>query len=114
MAPRGKIRLRLTRSAKSESTPKSFADLEDEPMPDASPSAQGSKRQQVPDPDDEKDEDHQPKEESGDEDDAADPDADAAEKDNESVKEPSPPPQPMVRRKRLGRPPKNRPPDWTT
>ncbi|KAJ4008148.1 chromatin structure-remodeling complex subunit RSC7 [Fusarium irregulare] len=112
MAPRGKIRLRLTRSSKSESTPKSFADLDDEPMPDASPSAQVSKRHQVPDPDDEKDEDHQPKEESGDEDDAADPDADVAEKDDESTKEPTPPPQPMVRRKRLGRPPKNRPPDW--
>ncbi|KAK2682809.1 Chromatin-remodelling complex, RSC SWI/SNF subunit Rsc7/Swp82 [Fusarium oxysporum f. sp. vasinfectum] len=108
MAPRGKIRLKLTRSAKSESTPKSFADLEDEPMPDAGTSPLGSKRQQVPDPDDEKDEDHQPKEESGDEDDAAD----AAEKDDESVKEPTPPPQLMVRRKRLGRPPKNRPPDW--
>ncbi|KAF5982579.1 nuclear localization NPL6 [Fusarium coicis] len=108
MAPRGKIRLKLTRSAKSESTPKSFADLEDEPMPDAGTSPLDSKRQQVPDLDDEKDEDHQPKEESGDEDDAAD----AAEKDDESVKEPSPPPQLMVRRKRLGRPPKNRPPDW--
>ncbi|KAF5021407.1 hypothetical protein F66182_6556 [Fusarium sp. NRRL 66182] len=108
MAPRGKIRLRLTRSAKSESTPKSFADLEDEPMPDAETDAQESKRQQVPDPDDEKDEDHQPKDESGEEDDAAD----AADKEDESVKEPTPPPQPMVRRKRLGRPPKNRPPDW--
>lgn len=108
MAPRGKIRLKLTRTAKSESTPKSFADLEDEPMPDAGTSPLDSKRQQVPDPDDEKDEDHQPKEESGDEDDAAD----AAEKDDESVKEPTPPPQLMVRRKRLGRPPKNRPPDW--
>jgi chromatin structure-remodeling complex protein RSC7 len=29
-----------------------------------------------------------------------------------SVKEPTPPTVPMVRRKRLGRPPKNRPPDW--
>ncbi|KAG8358911.1 hypothetical protein FVEN_g3454 [Fusarium venenatum] len=109
MAGRRSGRAAAKRAAAAlESTPKSFADLEDEPMPDASPSAHVSRRQQVPDPDDEKDEDHQPKEESGDEDDAAD----AAEKDDESVKEPTPPPQPMVRRKRLGRPPKNRPPDW--
>jgi chromatin structure-remodeling complex protein RSC7 len=31
-----------------------------------------------------------------------------------SAKSPSPPPQPVVRRRRLGRPPKNRPPDWDT
>lgn len=31
----------------------------------------------------------------------------------ESAKEPTPPPaEPVIRRKRLGRPPKNRPPDW--
>jgi len=30
----------------------------------------------------------------------------------ESEKEPTPPPEPVIRRKRLGRPPKNRPPDW--
>ncbi|KAF4467537.1 hypothetical protein FALBO_5589 [Fusarium albosuccineum] len=106
MAPRGKIRLKLTRSAKSaESTPKTFADIEDETMPDADSPADDTKRQAIPDPDDEKDEDHQPKEESGDEDDAAD-------KDDESAKEPTPPPVPTIRRKRLGRPPKNRPPDW--
>lgn len=29
-----------------------------------------------------------------------------------STKEPTPPPQPVIRRKRLGRPPKNKPPDW--
>lgn len=104
MAPRRKIKLRLTRSSKStESTPKTFADLEDEPMPDADVT-----NEIPPEVDDEKDEDHQePKEESGDDDD------DAVEKeDEESVKEPTPPPQPVIRRKRLGRPPKNRPPDW--
>lgn len=31
-----------------------------------------------------------------------------------SVKTASPPPQPVIRRRRLGRPPKNRPPDWDT
>ncbi|KAI1334925.1 chromatin remodelling complex Rsc7/Swp82 subunit-domain-containing protein [Xylariaceae sp. FL0016] len=35
------------------------------------------------------------------------PDSDAA-----SAKSPSPPPEPVIRRRRLGRPPKNRPPDW--
>ncbi|KAM5356163.1 hypothetical protein ACJ41O_002809 [Fusarium nematophilum] len=107
MAQGGRIRLRLTRSTKSaESTPKTFADIEDEPMPDAKSEAENVKRDEIPDNDDEKDEDHQPKEESGDDDDAAD------KEDEESAKEPTPPPQPVVRRKRLGRPPKNRPPDW--
>lgn len=36
------------------------------------------------------------------------------ESDNPSAKSPSPPPQPVIRRRRLGRPPKNRPPDWDT
>lgn len=36
------------------------------------------------------------------------------ESDNASAKSPSPPPQPVIRRRRLGRPPKNRPPDWDT
>lgn len=109
MAPRQKIRLRLTRNSKStESTPKTFADLEDEPMPDVDSTPVKSKRQSIPDPDDDKDEDHRPtKEESGD-----DEDEEAAEKEDESTKEPTPPPVPTIRRKRLGRPPKNRPPDW--
>jgi chromatin structure-remodeling complex protein RSC7 len=34
--------------------------------------------------------------------------------DDDSAKEPSPPPEPVIRRRRLGRPPKNRPPDWDT
>lgn len=32
--------------------------------------------------------------------------------DEESTKEPTPPPEPVIRKRRLGRPPKNRPPDW--
>ncbi|KAH6898934.1 chromatin remodelling complex Rsc7/Swp82 subunit-domain-containing protein [Thelonectria olida] len=113
MTPRPRIRLissRLTRSSRStESTPKVFAEIEDEPMPDAvDPGDAANEKQPLPDLDDENDADHQPKDESGDED-----DDEAAEKeDEESVKEPTPPPQPVVRRKRLGRPPKNRPPDW--
>jgi chromatin structure-remodeling complex protein RSC7 len=34
------------------------------------------------------------------------------EDEDESAKSPTPPPQPVIRRRRLGRPPKNRPPDW--
>lgn len=34
------------------------------------------------------------------------------EDDEESAKSPTPAPEPVVRRRRLGRPPKNRPPDW--
>ncbi|KAI5466690.1 chromatin remodelling complex Rsc7/Swp82 subunit-domain-containing protein [Mariannaea sp. PMI_226] len=109
MAPGRKIRLRLTRSSNpTESTPKTFADLDDEPMPDVDDDATANEKQAIPEPDDEDDDDHQPKDESGD-----DEDEEAAEKeDEESVKEPTPPPVPTIRRKRLGRPPKNRPPDW--
>lgn len=106
MAGRRSGRAAAKRAAAAlESTPKTFADIEDEVMPDADEAAEDTKPQAIPDPDDEKDEDHQPKEESGDDDDAAD-------KDDESAKEPTPPPVPTIRRKRLGRPPKNRPPDW--
>ena len=31
-----------------------------------------------------------------------------------SAKTPTPPPEPVIRKRRLGRPPKNRPPDWDT
>jgi len=59
---------------------------------------------------DDDDADHQPKpDDSGDDDDEEhkeDVDADSEQK------EPSPPPVAVVRRKRLGRPPKNKPPDW--
>jgi chromatin structure-remodeling complex protein RSC7 len=73
---------------------------------------------------DEKDEDvdenEAREEESGDDGEGADNDDDGGEGDEEeehdeseaSAKEPTPPPQPVIRRKRLGRPPKNRPPDW--
>ncbi|KFA48575.1 hypothetical protein S40293_00365 [Stachybotrys chartarum IBT 40293] len=106
MPPRPRIRLRLTRGPKStESTPKGFADLEDEPMPDAELN-EPSEHEEQPDQNDQDDADDTAAkpDESGDE--------DAAEKDQDSAKEPSPPPQPVIRRKRLGRPPKNKPPDW--
>lgn len=110
------IRLKLIRkSARKGSTPKGYADLEDEPMPDVLANASA----------DEKDEDVEENEAA--EDESGDDDAEVADKDDEgdegdegdeddeseaSAKEPSPPPEPVIRRKRLGRPPKNRPPDW--
>ncbi|OAQ91682.1 chromatin structure-remodeling complex protein RSC7 [Purpureocillium lilacinum] len=106
MAPKGRIRLRLTRSsgAAAESTPKNFADLEDEPMADAA-ADNASEHEEPPAQDDNDDEEAERKG-----DDSADDDEEA--KEEESAKEPSPPPQPVIRRKRLGRPPKNKPPDW--
>ncbi|KYK55438.1 hypothetical protein DCS_07401 [Drechmeria coniospora] len=122
MAPGTRIRLKLTRGSNtSESTPQSFADLEDEPMPDADvdgaagadagnvddTSEHGETAARDDDDDDDDDDDEEDREraadESGDDDDG---------KEEESAKEPTPPPQPVIRRKRLGRPPKNKPPDW--
>jgi chromatin structure-remodeling complex protein RSC7 len=111
--PRKNIRLRLTRAATStETTPRGFAEAEDEPMrdADADADAQVSEHEPVAEPDDDDDDDEhkETKDESGDDEDAGDP----PESEAPSVKEPTPPPQPVIRRKRLGRPPKNKPPDW--
>ena len=107
MARRTRIRLKLTRGSNSaESVPKGFADIEDEPMPDASVAEEVSEHEASQTQD--KDENH---EESRVED-ASDHEKAAAEEEQEEAKEPSPPPQPVIRRKRLGRPPKNKPPDW--
>jgi len=84
-----------------ESTPKTFEgiDDEDEPMPDAA-------EQEDAEAKDDADED-------GDKDDGSVVEEEAVEEDEEeSAKSPTPPPEPVVRRRRLGRPPKNRPPDW--
>ncbi|KAI9172075.1 Chromatin structure-remodeling complex subunit rsc7 [Paramyrothecium foliicola] len=94
-------------AAALESTPRGFADVDDEPMPDADTN-EASEHEEQPEQND--DEDKERAQDSADED-----DEDAAEEKEESeasVKEPTPPPQPVIRRKRLGRPPKNRPPDW--
>ncbi|KAF4122537.1 chromatin structure-remodeling complex protein RSC7 [Geosmithia morbida] len=124
-----KIRLRLTRtSAAAENTPRVFEEVADESMPDADATRND---------DDDDDEDAKPPNDSGDDDDDDDDDdgsggADGAEEEeenggdgvaeeaegdkaDESVTASSRDAQPaqnMVRRKRLGRPPKNRPPDW--
>lgn len=100
--------LQLTLAIVTENTPKTWKELEDEDeqMPDAE-----QDDEQKPDEDGEATE----KEES-----AAEEEADDAEEaeDAEEVEEapeeksPSPPPQPVIRRKRLGRPPKIKPPGW--
>ncbi|KAJ4300136.1 chromatin structure-remodeling complex subunit RSC7 [Collariella sp. IMI 366227] len=87
----------------TESTPKTFEGLddEDEPMLD------------VP----EQEDDAEPQDEAADVDEK-DAESSAGEEvaaeDGESAKSPTPPPEPVIRRRRLGRPPKNRPPDWDT
>ncbi|GAB1319179.1 chromatin structure-remodeling complex subunit RSC7 [Madurella fahalii] len=84
-----------------ESTPKTFEGLddEDEPMPDA---------------DQEEVEPKLEAEEDAEKDDESVAEEEVPEEDEESAKSPTPPPEPVIRRRRLGRPPKNRPPDWDT
>lgn len=110
MAPRTRIRLRLTRSSNTaESTPKGFADAEDEPMVDAAAADEGSEHEEPPAQDDDDDDQEETKLASDHEEAAA---TKEGEEEGDEAKEPSPPPQPVIRRKRLGRPPKNKPPDW--
>ncbi|TRX88806.1 hypothetical protein FHL15_010265 [Xylaria flabelliformis] len=90
-------------AAKMESTPRTFDEIEDETMPDAD--ADGDEPQPGPEPEQEQEQDN---EESAAEQEENQ-DSEAA-----SAKSPSPPPQQVIRRRRLGRPPKNRPPDWDT
>ncbi|KAF5125875.1 Chromatin structure-remodeling complex subunit rsc7 [Metarhizium anisopliae] len=110
MAPRTRIRLRLTRSLNTaESTPKGFADAEDEPMVDAAVADEGSEHEEPPAQDDDDDDQEETRLASDHEEEAA---TKEGEEEGDEAKEPSPPPQPVIRRKRLGRPPKNKPPDW--
>lgn len=85
----------------TENTPKTWKELEDddEPMPDA------------------EQEDEQKPGDDVDDGDATEKEGSAVDEEPEEVedapeKSPSPPPVPMVRRKRLGRPPKIKPPGW--
>lgn len=112
MAPRRAIRLRLTRgSAVSENTPKTFEGVEDEPMPDANDDGSEHEEPEGQDDDDDVedngDADETKVDEDGDEE--AGEEGDGTETPN---KEPTPPSEPVYRRKRLGRPPKNKPPGW--
>ncbi|KAI2621813.1 chromatin remodelling complex Rsc7/Swp82 subunit-domain-containing protein [Hypoxylon sp. NC1633] len=83
-------------AAKLESTPRALEETEDEVMPDVD--ASDLEQQAAP-------EEQANEEESG---------AENQDSDLPSVKTPTPPPQPIIRKRRLGRPPKNRPPDWDT
>ncbi|KAK5653934.1 hypothetical protein OQA88_7859 [Cercophora sp. LCS_1] len=87
-----------------ESTPKTFEGLddEDEQMPDADQEEEEPEAQVEAEEDGDKDDDSAAEEDE------------APEEDEESAKSPTPPPEPVIRRRRLGRPPKNRPPDWDT
>ncbi|KAI0391047.1 chromatin remodelling complex Rsc7/Swp82 subunit-domain-containing protein [Xylariaceae sp. FL0594] len=90
-------------AAKLESTPKTFEEVEDQPMPDADAADVAAPPESSPAPEP----DEKEPGESG-----------AEQEDNQaseaaSPKSPSPQPQ-VIRRRRLGRPPKNRPPDWDT
>ncbi|KAK5637120.1 hypothetical protein RRF57_012832 [Xylaria bambusicola] len=78
---------------------RTFDEMEDETMPDAD----ASDREPQPDPQPELEPDNE--ESAGEQEENQD-------SDGPSAKSPSPPPQQVVRRRRLGRPPKNRPPDW--
>ncbi|AEO55046.1 hypothetical protein MYCTH_2298421 [Thermothelomyces thermophilus ATCC 42464] len=93
-----------------ESTPKTFDGLddEDEPMPDAAGQDDAEPEQEG------EEEEEAEKADKDDKDDGSVAEEEAREEDEESAKSPTPPPEPVVRRRRLGRPPKNRPPDWDT
>jgi chromatin structure-remodeling complex protein RSC7 len=90
----------------AENTPMTFdgIDDDDEPMPDAATQDDG-------DVADDNDADVADDADDAEKEDGSAAEEEAAEEDEESAKSPTPPPEP-VRRRRLGRPPKNRPPDW--
>ncbi|KAI0020519.1 chromatin remodelling complex Rsc7/Swp82 subunit-domain-containing protein [Xylariomycetidae sp. FL0641] len=83
-------------AAKLESTPRTFEGIEDDAMPDAD-AFEGEAQPEAGEQDNEES--------------AGEPEENQ-ESDGPSAKSPSPVPQPVIRRRRLGRPPKNRPPDW--
>ncbi len=85
----------LTQERLSENTPQTYDEAEDEVMLDANASEVGTP--QEPEDDGAAEEDGTPAQES------------------EAPSAPAtPPPEPVIRKRRLGRPPKNRPPDWDT
>ncbi|KAK3939505.1 chromatin remodelling complex Rsc7/Swp82 subunit-domain-containing protein [Diplogelasinospora grovesii] len=92
-----------------ESTPRNYEGLDDddEPMPDV-------EQEEDRDPQGEDDEEEHEEEEGEKEEESAAEEEPEPEEDEESAKSPTPPPEPVIRRRRLGRPPKNRPPDWDT
>lgn len=86
---------RILTLMRTENTPQNYEELEDENMPDAPPSDAGTPQDFA---DDDADEDGTPAREST-----------AASEASAPAPEPV---QPVIRKRRLGRPPKNKPPDW--
>ncbi|KAK3390777.1 chromatin remodelling complex Rsc7/Swp82 subunit-domain-containing protein [Podospora didyma] len=87
-----------------ESTPRTFDGLDDDDDDDETMA------------DAEQEDEPEPQQEPGEEreNESAAEDEPQEEDEEESAKSPTPPPEPVIRRRRLGRPPKNRPPDWDT
>ena len=120
--PLPRILIKRSRPPITESTPRTFEgvdDDDDEAMADAdhAPSAErdddgdgdgdGSANEEQSAADNEE------QEADGDDDDDGEAEAEEGSgEDEKSAKSPTPPPEPVIRRRRLGRPPKNRPPDW--
>lgn len=102
--PLPRILIKRSRTPKTESTPRTFEGLDDddEAMPDAD---------HAPSADRDGDEDGSGNEAQSGDDGEQDAEEERGEEE-ESAKSPTPPPEPVIRRRRLGRPPKNRPPDW--
>lgn len=101
---------RATRLPSDSPAPAEEPVEEDETMVDATEVEEQAEEQEA-----EEGEEQAPAEEEEEEEAAAEEEEEEAEEEaatEPSAKTPTPPPEPMVRRKRLGRPPKNRPPDW--
>jgi len=106
---------------KLENTPQTVEEMEDAAMPDAdeagdndSDAGPQSRAQAEDNNEDEEDDIGAAREGGGADDDEEEEEEDEANNDSEggSAKSPSPAPEPVIRKRRLGRPPKNRPPDW--
>ncbi|TQN69382.1 Chromatin structure-remodeling complex subunit rsc7, partial [Colletotrichum shisoi] len=107
-------------SAALQSTPRVFEGIDDEePVAEAVESEPEHEAQ----PEEEEDDEEEKPNESGEEEEGGDEDGEEEEEEEEpaneeaedsepSAKEPTPPTEPVIRRKRLGRPPKNKPPGW--
>ncbi|KAI8154333.1 hypothetical protein KHU50_010587 [Colletotrichum sp. SAR 10_65] len=104
-------------SAALQSTPRAFEGIDDdEPVAEA---VESEPEVDAPPEDDEEEEedddqkaDESGEEDAGDDDGEEEPANDDGDDSEPSAKEPTPPTEPVVRRKRLGRPPKNKPPGW--
>ncbi|KAI0400661.1 chromatin remodelling complex Rsc7/Swp82 subunit-domain-containing protein [Xylaria palmicola] len=109
-------------AARMESTPKTMNEVEDEIMLDADDPVDGLSVTSDLEADQDQDQgpaQAQDQEQEQDNDENENDESIVGQEENQefdatSAKSPSPPPQQVVRRRRLGRPPKNRPPDWDT